>query len=131
MEVLEREARVFRSGLLGGLPFHHRDHGGHRHLLSTPHPQGRRRPRPKKLHFRAVLGEGVPGNEEAEHRFFPYQALVLGPGGYVRDPGARSRELGRLAEECVLTGEPFLLTDLGFAERMIERRDQLRALTVQ
>src|SRR5207248_1809387 len=83
----------------------------HRHLLSTPHPQGRRRPRPKKLHFRAVLGEGVPGDEEAEHRFFPYQALVLGPGGYVREPGARSRELGRLAEECVLTGEPFLLTD--------------------
>ena len=53
-------------------------------LLLAPHPQCRGRPIPEKLHFRAVFGEGVAGNEEAKHRLLPCQALVLGPWRDVR-----------------------------------------------
>src|SRR2546427_6625545 len=38
-----------------------------RDALVAPLAQRRRRPGPEKLHLRAVLGEGVPGDEEAEH----------------------------------------------------------------
>jgi hypothetical protein len=38
---------------------------------------------------------------------------------------------GGISEQGMLACEALLLADLRLAERMIERRDQLRALTVQ
>src|SRR5258705_8881049 len=84
-----------------------------------------------RSHLSAVLGEGVAGNEEAKHRFFPYQALVLGPGGDVRKRGLGLGARGLGSEEAPLTGEPLLLPHLRFAEGVIESGDQLGALAAQ
>ena len=131
VKVLEREARVFRPRLLGGLPLHHGDDRRDGHLLRAPSAQRGRRAGPKKLHLGAVLGEGVAGNEEAEHRFFPYQALLFGPGRHIGQGGLGTRGWGCVAEQGVLSGEPFVLAYLRFAEGVIEGGDQLGALAAE
>ena len=131
MKILEREARVLGPRLLGDLPLHHRDHRGHRDLLRAPHPQRRGRPRPKKLHFGSVLGEGVTGNEEAKHRLFSCQTLVLGPGRDVGEGGGGTWGGGIFPKEPMLAGEALLLAHLRLAERMIQRGDQLGPLASQ
>ena len=40
-------------------------------------------------------------------------------------------EGGRLAEQAVLTRRPLLLADLGLAERVVQRRDELGAVSTQ
>src|SRR5438876_570147 len=72
-----------RSERLRNLALHRRAHRCDAHLPVAPLAQGGRRVRSEKLHLRAVLGEGVPGDEEPEHRLFAGQPLVFGPGGHV------------------------------------------------
>ena len=131
MEVLEREARILGAALLRNLPLERRYHSRNRDFLLAPHPQGRRRAAPKKLHFRTVLGEGVPGDKEAQHRFFPCQALVLAPGRYVGQCLRGRGGGGVLPEQRMLPGRALLLPHLGFAEGLIQRRHELGAMPAQ
>jgi len=94
-------------------------------------PSVARRAVPKKLHLGTVLGEGVAGNEEAEHGFFALQALLLGPGRQHRGGGLGTRGWGCVAEQGVLSGEPLVLRTCASRERVIERGNQLGALAAQ
>ena len=127
MKVLEREAGVLRPRLLGDLPLHHRDHRGDGDLLGAPHAQRRGRAGPKKLHFGTVLGEGVTGNKEAEHRFFPCQPLLLGPGRNFGEGGSGTGDGCFITKQRVLAREALLLAHLRLAERVVQCRHQLRA----
>src|SRR2546426_1282154 len=85
----------------------------------------------EKLHLRAVLGEGVPGNEEAQDRLLAGEAVVLAPGGDVgkRGPGVGGR--GLTAEQRVLARVPLRLAGLRLGKGVVQRRDQLRAVAAE
>ena len=131
MEVLQHEAGVFRARLLRDLSLHDGHHRGDPHRLIAPAAEGRGRPGTEKLHLGAVLGEGVPGDEEAQHGLLARQAVVLAPGGDIGARGSGFGARGLLAKQGVLAGLPFRLTGLGFGERGVERGHELGAVTAQ
>src|SRR5207245_11563014 len=75
-----------------------------------------------------VLGEGVAGNEEPQHRLLTTQALMLAPGRDFGEGGGGTGNGCLVAEQGVLARKALLLADLRFTERMIERGDELRSL---
>src|SRR5256886_14400737 len=99
-------------------------------LLVAPAAQRRGRPCTEKLHLGAVLGEGVPGDEEAQHGLLPRQAIVLAPGGKVGKWGRRSGVRGVLpsSEQRMLTRLPLRLAGLRLRSRVVHGRDGLRAV---
>ncbi len=131
MEVLQHEAGIFRPALLRDLALHHCGESGDRHLLIAPRAQSGRRPGPEKLHLRAVLGEGVPGNEEAEDRFFARQALLFGPGGQIGEGSRGGGRGGVFAEQADLARLTLRVPRLSLGERMVQRGDKLCPVAAQ
>jgi len=128
LKVLQREARVFRPRLLGGLPLHHRTTAATVTFCGL-HMPGWPSWGPKKLHP-ARTGEGV-----AEMKKRARSSPV--PGAPVRSRAAHREGDWRLGagaaspKQALLSGEPFLLANLRFAEGVVEGGDQLGALAAQ
>src|SRR5256886_17541012 len=98
-------------------------------LLVAPAAQRRGRPCTEKLHLGAVLGEGVPGDEEAQHGLLPRQAIVLAPGGKGGKRGRRSGVRGGLppSERRMLTRLPLRLEGPGRGKWRVQGREGLPA----
>src|SRR5439155_22783531 len=90
-------------------------------------------PGTEKLHLGAVLGEGVSGDEEAEHGLLAREAVMLVPGEDIgeRGSGSGGRGVPPASEQRMLTRLPLLLARLRLGKRDVERGDELGAVAAE